>query len=163
MYAISVRHARKMCQKNVRATRSVCTVYLGCPQRECKTEPRNVVDESNRESLQERLKSDLFLRKVVQTLLRGPVIWKDMRRKALNGTAKSSSCVRSPHHILTTISSKKRSWKRWRNCQKFVRGVSWSEVATVPKRKSHRGLDLDLSLNSEENIWKGWKESGGTK
>ena len=45
----------------------------------------------------------------------------------------------------------------------FVRGVSWSEVATVPKRKSHRGLDLDLSLNSEVNIRKGWKESGGTK
>ena len=37
-------------------------------------------------------------------------------------------------------------WKMWG-------GVSWSEVATVPKRKSHRGLDLDLSLNSEENIW----------
>ena len=44
-----------------------------------------------------------------------------------------------------------------------VRGVSWSEVATVPKRKSHRGLDLDLSLNSEVNIWKGWKENSGTK
>ena len=44
-----------------------------------------------------------------------------------------------------------------------VRGVSWSEVATVPKRKSHRGLDLDLSLNSEKNIWKGWKKNGGTK
>ena len=25
------------------------------------------------------------------------------------------------------------------------------------------GLDLDLSLNSEVNIWKGWKENGGTK
>ena len=45
----------------------------------------------------------------------------------------------------------------------LVRGVSWSEVATVPKRKSHRGLDLDLSLNSEEDIWKGRKESGGKK
>ena len=44
-----------------------------------------------------------------------------------------------------------------------VRGVSWSEVATVPKRKSHRGLDLNLSWNSEENIWKGWNKSGGTK
>ena len=44
-----------------------------------------------------------------------------------------------------------------------VRGVSWSEVATVPKRKSHRGLDLNLSWNSEKNIWKGWKKSGGTK
>ena len=44
-----------------------------------------------------------------------------------------------------------------------VRGVSWSEMATVPKRKSHRGLDLDLSLNTEVNIRKGWKENGGTK
>ena len=44
-----------------------------------------------------------------------------------------------------------------------VRGVSWSEVATVPKRKSHRGLDLNLSWNSEEDIWKGRKESNGTK
>ena len=45
----------------------------------------------------------------------------------------------------------------------FVRVVSWSEVATVPKRKSHRGLDLNFSLNSEVNIRKGWKENGGTK
>ena len=44
-----------------------------------------------------------------------------------------------------------------------MRDVSWSEVATVPKRKSHRGLDLDLSLNSEEGIWKGRKKSNGTK
>ena len=53
------------------------------------------------------------------------------------------------------------SWER--QSEKIVRGVSWSEVATVPKRKSHRGLDLDLSLNSEVNIRKGWKENGGTK
>ena len=44
-----------------------------------------------------------------------------------------------------------------------VRGVSWSDVTTVPKRKSHRGLDLDLSLKAEVNIRKGWKENGGTK
>ena len=25
-----------------------------------------------------------------------------------------------------------------------MRGVSWSEVATVPKRKSHRALDFNL-------------------
>ena len=58
---------------------------------------------------------------------------------------------------------KSKSKSKGKNKGKSVRGVSWSEVATVPKRKSHRGLDLDLSLNSEENIWKGWKESGGTK
>ena len=44
-----------------------------------------------------------------------------------------------------------------------MRGVSWSEVATLPKRKSHKGLDLDLSLNSEVNIRKGWKENSKTK
>ena len=47
--------------------------------------------------------------------------------------------------------------------QHTVRGVSWSEVATVPKRKSHRALDFNLSWNSEEDIWKGWKKSNGTK
>ena len=30
-----------------------------------------------------------------------------------------------------------------------MRGVSWSDVTTVTKRKSHRGLDLDLSLSAE--------------
>ena len=49
------------------------------------------------------------------------------------------------------------------NKRKYVRGVSWSEVATVPKRKSHRGLDLNLSWNFEEDIWKGRKKSNGTK
>ena len=29
-----------------------------------------------------------------------------------------------------------------------MRGVSWSEVTTVPKRKSHRLLDLSFSWNS---------------
>ena len=32
-----------------------------------------------------------------------------------------------------------------------------------PKRKSHRGLDLNFSVNTEVNIWKGRKESNGTK
>ena len=44
-----------------------------------------------------------------------------------------------------------------------MRGVSWSEVATVPKRKSHRVLDFNFSWNSEEDIWKGRKKSNGTK
>ena len=53
----------------------------------------------------------------------------------------------------------KRTWMTMR----IVRGVSWSEVATVPKRKSHRALDFNLSWNSEEDIWKGRKRSNGTK
>ena len=32
-----------------------------------------------------------------------------------------------------------------------------------PQAEVAQGLDLDLSLNSEKNIWKGWKKSGGTK
>ena len=44
-----------------------------------------------------------------------------------------------------------------------MRSVSWSEVATVPKRKLHRGLDFNFSWNSEEDIWKGRKKSNGTK
>ena len=44
-----------------------------------------------------------------------------------------------------------------------MRGVSWSELATVPKRKSRRSLDLNFSWNSEEDIWKVWKKSNGTE
>ena len=44
-----------------------------------------------------------------------------------------------------------------------VRGVSQSDVTTVPKRKSHRGLDLDLSLSAEVDIRKGWNENGETR
>ena len=44
-----------------------------------------------------------------------------------------------------------------------MRGVSWSEVATVPKRKSRRSLDLSFLWKSEEDIWKGRKKSNGTK
>ena len=32
-----------------------------------------------------------------------------------------------------------------------------------PQAEVAQGLDLDLSLNTEVNIWKGWKENGGTK
>ena len=32
-----------------------------------------------------------------------------------------------------------------------------------PKRKSHRGLDMDLSLSAELDIRKGWKENGETR
>ena len=40
----------------------------------------------------------------------------------------------------------------------IVRGVSWSEVATVPKRKSHRVLDFNFSWNSEERHLEGPEE-----
>ena len=44
-----------------------------------------------------------------------------------------------------------------------MKGVSWSEVATVPKRKLRRSLDLNFSWNTEVNIWKAGKKNGGTK
>ena len=73
----------------------------------------------------------------------------------LAGIATSPSC--GPPRRLESVAGPRKSQ------HPNVRGVSWSEVATVPKRKSHRGLDLDLSLNSEVDIWKGWKENSGTK
>ena len=42
-----------------------------------------------------------------------------------------------------------------------VRGVSWSLLATVPKRKSRRSLDMNFLWNSEEDVWKVWKKSNG--
>ena len=49
------------------------------------------------------------------------------------------------------------------NITRPVRGVSWSELATVPMRKLRRSLDLNFSWNSEEDIWKVWKKSNGTE
>ena len=38
----------------------------------------------------------------------------------------SSNCTRSPRHVLTTISSKKKKkWKRWENCPKSARTSSF--------------------------------------
>ena len=45
----------------------------------------------------------------------------------------------------------------------YVRGVSWSELATVPKRKSRRSLDMNFLWNAEEGVWKVWKKSNGTE
>ena len=32
-----------------------------------------------------------------------------------------------------------------------------------PQAEVAQGLDLNFSLNTEVNIWKGWKENGGKK
>ena len=44
-----------------------------------------------------------------------------------------------------------------------MRGVTSSEVTTLPKRKLHRGLDMDLSLGAEVDIRKGWKRNSETR
>ena len=86
-----------------RSLRRLDQVHLGCTQRECnpnKNSRRRVQTKcSNRESLQER-EATWFREKVVQTLLRGSTIWKDIQRNAWNGTANwqtkaSSSYIRS--------------------------------------------------------------------
>ena len=42
-----------------------------------------------------------------------------------------------------------------------VRGVSWSLLATVPKRKSRRSLDMNFLWTAEKGVWKVWKKSNG--
>ena len=49
-------------------------------------------------------------------------------------------------------------WDRW-----TVRGVSWSLLATVPKRKSRRSLDMNFLWTAEKGVWKVWKKSNGTE
>ena len=90
-------------------------VFLRCTQPECKLN-ESFFDEyrkcSNHESQPEQLNSYLAGRNPTRTRSLGFTTWKDMQRNVLNGTAnwqttQSSNCVRSLHHVLTTISSKK--------------------------------------------------------
>ena len=87
-----------------------------------------------------------------------------MKANANRVPMEPSDCNRGMYVWASTVGPEPNEKRkpRWA-APKLVRGVSWSEVATVPKRKSHRGLDLNLSWNSEEDIWKGRKESDGTK
>ena len=61
----------------------------------------------------------------------GVMMWKVMRRNAWNDianwrTKRLSSCMKSLHHVLMTIKSKRKSWKLWENCQKSALQFSWS-------------------------------------
>ena len=81
-------------------------------------------------SLQEQLKIYLNRRQKVWTSLRGRTTWKGMQRDALNGVAnwqtkQSSKCIRCPHHVLTTTSSKRKNWKRWETFSKSALKSSW--------------------------------------
>ena len=59
--------------------------YLGCTQRECKTNERIIVKEcSNHEFLLEQLKNCQGGRNLTQKLSRGHTAWKDMRKSALS-------------------------------------------------------------------------------
>ena len=87
----------------------------------------------------------------------------DGRKELENGSKVPDVEPKDTREMAARSSKMVRKSRLCRGTTASVRGVSWSEVATVPKRKSHRGLDLDLSLNTEVNIWKGWKENGGTK
>ena len=65
---------------------------------------------------------------------------------------KSNESARTTITAKAMRKEKKKERKAKEKDKENVRGVPWSEVATVPKRKSHRGLDLNLSWNSEEDI-----------
>ena len=64
-----------------------------------------------------------WLRNPTRTQALRVMMWKVMRRNAWNDIAKwrtkrLSSCMKSLHHVLMTIKSKRKSWKLWENCQK---------------------------------------------
>ena len=108
-------------------TTNLDDVYLGCTQRECKSNV-SIIDDfskcSNRESPPGgNWKVNLVGRNPTRTpsldlhdVVMRRSAWKDIanwQKKRL------SSCVKSLHHVMTTITSKKRkNWKRWEICQK---------------------------------------------
>ena len=46
-----------------------------------------------------------------------------------------------------------------RRAVEIVRGVSWSLLTTVPKRKLRGSLDMNFLWTAEKGVWKGWKRS----
>ena len=65
------------------------------------------------------------------------MIWKDMRRHAWNDTAnwrieRLSNCLRTVRHVLMTINSKRKKWKRWRIVKSLL-----SNCLTMPVFGTH--------------------------
>ena len=84
---------------------------------------------SNRESLTEQLKSYL-VGKISHENSR-LVFWygrtcKEKRGKIFRIGEKKSDFIRSQRHVLTTISSERKNWKRWETYQEFALTSSWS-------------------------------------
>ena len=97
-------------------------VYLGCTQRESKSNESAI---HKYESLPHHLKSYLFdrnrRRKLPLVIMTRKVMLKSPLKGVVNWLIKrQSNCIRSQHHVSTTISSKRKNWKRWENCQKHA-------------------------------------------
>ena len=95
--------------------------YLGCTQRECK--PNEGMVDEYREMFESRI-SEGAPEKLLgwEKSHANTIAWScDVEGHAKNAfcctanwqTKQSSNCVRSPHNVLTTIISKKNSWKRF--------------------------------------------------
>ena len=90
-------------------------VYLGCTQCECKPDESSLTNTercSNRNSLPEQLKSCLVVRNRMRKRSLGLMTWEDKkcveRYCETANNKRSNNCIRSPHHVLTTINSKTR-------------------------------------------------------
>ena len=71
---------------------------------------------SNHESPPEQMKYYLVGRNQTQTRSLGLMIWKVMRRNAWKDVAnwrirRLSNCIKSLHHVVTNITSKRKTWK----------------------------------------------------
>ena len=104
-------------------------VYLGCTQRDCKSN-ESIMDEY-RKMFESRI-SPGATEKLPGwgTRSLGLLTWKGMRKMretidiASQQINQSSNCIRYLHHVLTTINSKKKNWKRWENCKKSALKLS---------------------------------------
>ena len=110
------------------ATSFLDHVYLGCTQRE--SIPNEGMAGEYRKMLETRISAGAN-EKLPESEKRGANV--TSRSCEMEGLAKKcvkrccelaknrfSNCTRSPHHALTIITSKRKNWKRWENCQKFA-------------------------------------------
>ena len=98
-------------------------VYLGCTQRECKSN-ESTIDEhrkfSNHESSPEQLQSYSVGRDPTRKRSLGQMTWKNMRKSALKGivnwqTKRQSSYTKSQLPAWMSIISRRRNWNRLEN------------------------------------------------
>ena len=127
---------------------------------------------SNRESLPEQLKRYLVERNRRQKLSLVIVTWKVLLKSALKGIViwlikRHSSYTRSLYHVSTTISSQRKNWKRWENCQKHAFKLSWYNYIRHENYSLVRKQDWhEQSQNGQEpvtNAWLAWYRTFHTR
>ena len=128
---------------------------------------------SNHECPSEQLKSDLVGTNRTRTRSLGLRIWKVMRRSAWKDIAnwrmkRLINSLRSLHHALTTITSKKRkNLKRWENCQKFsLKSAEMSSCGTGWVDRTFYGPSTnwhEQSQNGREHVTQTLLETSKTQ